>query len=1830
MPHDRLKSEDVKSLVDSRLQELRKRLLDSSRRNPLINVRFSATSTSILRVVDELPDVLRHNLTTGKSMRIVPLPALEEELPDEQDDTFLEALYAARQEDELYLAEIENVDPGSEKTEGKLVKIERALKDRVREALNLPVRQTKEDLNLVRHADNHGISPSYILPMPEDENEDGRHQDTDIQTLMLPDRLTRVAKSIIDKGRSFERETGVNVFHAAFGILDWKDPAERSKFLSPLLLLEIRVDRKQSPRGAEFHVSGIERMSMNTTLMQKLQSEHGLALPEYEGGSIEDYFLLAEEAAPKGWDWKIRREVMFGIFPSSKIAMYHDLDPARRALADNEVVATMLASSGVGDGSYAETYETDDPEIARMVPHLVMDADASQYSALVDAARGDNMAIEGPPGSGKSQSIVNLIAAAMADGKKVLFVAEKLTALDVVKARLEAADIGPFILPLQAGRGTREKIYESLEERIALGRGGDSAGRDFESRQNALERRRAILQGYLDALGKPLGHTGMTVHQAIGYGISTAPMREDLPRDVRRIEISDPENLRPEDVEAMLADANALAERLRRVHRMPKLWLASDATITTRDDAEDFAEIAGDLARDLGAFVAAVEISPINGLFEGSALTVDFEVLSTLLKAIIRDRDVCDLSVVEAFLTPDNLVIAERFCEDMHDLTIAEAHLEKCLSSTGAEVDEKLSTARAFALENNNCISPDKISQEISEDEDLLAQKRREIQIVSDLPAEWAETSGMTVKALQRAARRITSFDNAVLSLRLADPGCQAAALSHELKTTIATLAAELKQIQETLPLANNHQPDQIQKAAADVSNAGMFRFMSGDFKAACALYCDSLGGATKVDRQLMAGHLNAYSTWLKKRQAFEADARFGAVFGDLFSGLSSDPVQISMAADFYDTIQDVAKDDRALQKTLEQDDLAPLVTLVALQEASDLTLSELREDIEILSDDIVAGNDALIASRHHLALFPGRSDIALHEIEEFIGNRARILSLENSLATSEIGGLLGDLYLGKETAIDTVERQVRLARAILDFEKVALAVSILRSADADSLLRTVMEIGERRNALTARAGEFCDSVHLPVDYRSLQFLFDQKFELEAASLDSDALLDRAQLKRSEDTLRRQGFTDLVDWAYSDLEDFDPIRLGRVMRAIIAKNMVDKAFTIHGSALRDYDGQDFDRIREEIVERDRELIRMSRKVIRQGLLRDARPPQGNGIGRKSTYTEMSLIINEMNKRRNRLGIRELTQRAGQALLELKPCWMMSPLAVAQYLHEGMEFDLVVIDEASQMTPENAIGALSRAGQAVVVGDTKQLPPTSFFRKMLDDDDIDEDLREDSESILDMANVAFMPIRQLRWHYRSRHSALIQFSNKMMYKEELTIFPSPREDDPDMGVHIVEVPGAYKSGRNEIEARAVVSAVVRHMTRHPDQSLGVCTMNSDQKDLIIDEFERERDRNKIVQDFVSKWEEENDSLEEFFIKNLETIQGDERDVMFISTLYGPETPGGKVLQRFGPINSVHGHRRLNVLFTRAKRKMVTFTSLRPADILVDDAKNYGVKMFRAWLEYCQSGHVPSTEAAGGETESPFETFVAQQIEALGCTVVPQVGVAGFRIDLGIKHPDWPYGYILGVECDGATYHSSRSSRDRDRLRQEVLEGLGWKLHRIWSTDWFRNPRTEIEVLKKVIDEALEKAKRQTPPKLTPVSTMKMIDDIVQNADRPISKKPVEDKSKPQRMVQEALQIGGSDDLFSHRVAAQKAAETFAPQVKTERIAIGTGSNVKVESLSDGGKKLSFKLIDGKNDPENGLVGIHSPLGAALLDAEVGESVEYQVGAYVREVKVLEIS
>jgi len=398
-----------------------------------------------------------------------------------------------------------------------------------------------------------------------------------------------------------------------------------------------------------------------------------------------------------------------------------------------------------------------------------------------------------------------------------------------------------------------------------------------------------------------------------------------------------------------------------------------------------------------------------------------------------------------------------------------------------------------------------------------------------------------------------------------------------------------------------------------------------------------------------------------------------------------------------------------------------------------------------------------------------------------------------------------------------------------------------------------------------------------------------------------------------------------------------------------------------------------------------------------------------------------------------------------------------------------------------MTPEDSIGALSRCKQVMIVGDTNQLPPSNFFKKYIDETDDDEDEIVAEESILEMANAVFRPARRLRWHYRSRHPGLIAFSNKYVYGNDLIIFPPPSSNNEKQGVAYKKVDGIYKGGTNPIEATEIVSAIIDFMHKNNDMSLGVVVLNQKQKDLILEEIEFAISNDSVASDYVENWEVCNDGLERFFVKNLENVQGDERDVIFIGTVYGPEKQGGPVMQRFGPINGITGKRRLNVLFTRAKHKIITFSSMSSNDIRAHDGGNEGAELLKYWLEYSATGKLLEVESTGREPGSVFEEYVIEQLKAIGCQPVPQVGVTGYFIDIGVKHPDWPDGFIMGVECDGATYHSSKSARDRDRLRQEVLEGLDWYLHRIWSTDWFNDPISEADRLRDVIESRLAELK-----------------------------------------------------------------------------------------------------------------------------------------------------
>lgn len=494
------------------------------------------------------------------------------------------------------------------------------------------------------------------------------------------------------------------------------------------------------------------------------------------------------------------------------------------------------------------------------------------------------------------------------------------------------------------------------------------------------------------------------------------------------------------------------------------------------------------------------------------------------------------------------------------------------------------------------------------------------------------------------------------------------------------------------------------------------------------------------------------------------------------------------------------------------------------------------------------------------------------------------------------------------------------------------------------------------------------------------------------------------------------------------------------------------------------DGSQIDAQRRAFADADRRKIEGDRSTIRAKLVGRA-PLPGNGYGLRGTWTEGPLLKNEMNKQKRFVPIRDLMRRASASLQELTPCFMMSPLSLAKFLPRGqVHFDLLIVDEASQMRPEDALGALLRVEQVIVVGDQKQLPPSQFFNRSggaeatVADDEMIEDL--DDESILEACAKTFRETRLLKWHYRSRCESLIAFSNQEFYGGDLITFPSAQPRS--FSVDLVRLPGRYASGRNPMEAQAVAEESILFMRQHADEggppSLGVVSVNSDQRDLIEEEIRRLTCEDELVLRYQEKVAARG---EPFFVKNLENVQGDERDYIFISMTYGPAVSGGAVAQRFGPIAGKHGHRRLNVLFTRARLRILLFASFGSKDVRPSETSAEGVHILKRYFEYAERrGYAEVANDAA--PDSDFEVEVARRLRAAGLQVDHQVGVSGFRIDLGVRHPDDPEQFIAGVECDGARFHSSKSARDRDRLREEILIGLGWNIIRVWSTDWFDNP------------------------------------------------------------------------------------------------------------------------------------------------------------------------
>ncbi|WP_204152231.1 DUF4011 domain-containing protein [Leptolyngbya sp. CCY15150] len=1560
----------MNNLVDQYLKELRLRLLDLSGRNRLLNFKFSERSRTQVRLVDKLPDQVFEMLEQGYTLTVAALPTPPNHPTDEDEDAFRLLLEAMRDADEEYMAAVaslDEVDHDSEESQ----RIERELRDKVREELRMPARTDVKSLSESAYAKHLGINPSYDLPtLQSGDGGKPAHRDKSLQTLLYPDELERKLAGLREGARKSIQETGLNTLYLAFGMLEWYESEQSDKrLLAPLLIYPVTLERQLRNGQYNYTVKSFgEGPEENFSLRERLRQNYGITLPAFTAddqqvsNNPEAYFKQISQIIRNHGRWTVRRFLTLSLFSFKGIALFQDLNPenwpSESSLLDHPLISTIFCGQEeVSQNAIADDYEVDEPKIARKVPLLITDADASQFSAIVDVLDDKNLVIKGPPGTGKSQTITNLIAAALAKGKKVLFLAEKKAALEVVYNRLAGAGLENYCLEVHSTATSRQSFYERLKQRVEQESPPDIS-QELEDQVRECSQLRQLLSRYVELLNQPCGKTGKTIQELLWSHQRAMELIANVPSVPSGLE-----SFRDDKAAVMTtADLQRKCQHLREFQQQQQELLQKHSQIRKHP----------------WFGLTAHNLSPID---QGD-LRANAEMWSNALKQLHSTwhQVVRILGLEQKATLTEIQKVQQRLgnCPRIHPL-----------------IEGALLPVLKTNKKNSSVIL---LTHQVK---DLIRNKQVLMQFFQEgLDSSELSRFKFLLGEPQNSEEDIEHIHNAVQALRTQVPElCNSshASLLIKAKETSDSLKASRTELSRSYNLYACKGSGQMSHYAKQLRQSNLLSSLfNSKYREAKDLWKKIQKQSSHCSDSEIAGIFEKIARFQEQLDRFKCDAKLKRVCGKFFKGLETDFQGLltinSFASELIQRIEELEATQQKINLSeaiytlgrFYQEDLTDIDRLEATTNfAKSVIQSQLPKSIQ---DKIFTADAALVVKEIH---------DASHSLSEFLENEARYRQAFFQLGQPDV-----QVMFGSQNITD------------IRIEKIAERVD--RAVAASSDLPTWINYHR---------------VYQQVADDGIQSLVEA-FERENLALDN-------------------------------LED--------VYQAVFYRSLLRFAYQKHPELSR-LSGIDQAQARKQFQQSDKKLLRLYQKQLVAQLAQVTIEP-GNSRGRKSELTNLALIQNEINKQKRHIPQRELFQRASVALQQLKPCWMMSPASVAQFIPPGaVTFDLVIIDEASQMRPEEAIGSIARAKQLVVVGDPKQLPPTDFFRSNFEQT-VDEDIEQevdvlDNESILDMSLKVFYPIRQLKWHYRSRHQSLIDFSNCHFYDGKLTIFPSPNKKFAVEYQYIKT--GAYRSGANVPEAMRVAEATADFMRQYPNLSLGVVTLNQKQQELLLDEMDRLFALYPELEQYRTARES---TLEPFFVKNLENVQGDERDVIFISTVYGPERPGMPVMQRFGPINLQNGHRRLNVLFTRAKERVVVFSSMQASDIRPSATSKDGVHILKAYLDYAQTQRLIRKQpiVTNREPDSDFEVFVAERLRQHGYEVVPQIGVSGYFIDLAVVDPRQPGTYLLGVECDGATYHSSKAARDRDRLRQQVLEQLGWKIYRIWSTDWFTDSKVETEKL-----------------------------------------------------------------------------------------------------------------------------------------------------------------
>lgn len=1687
------------AMVETGILKARAKLIDLSLNNGMLNYKHSETSTRHVRLVDEKLEFLAAALTHARSLEIVPVPPVSLVPPDEDTDDFRAALKTAKTNDPEWLAaeDARRATGGRRRFKDKAV--ERALRDRVRLRLGMPAWRSVTDPRA--RAKELGIDISYDLPGADASNE-SKHTDGKLQTLFFPDRLESKLTSINTAARTLQEDAGISALYCALGFLEWHDTddATNSAF-APLVLLPINMERKIVGGEYIFSIAGRdEDETTNAALREKLKIHHSLDLPEYDSEQGIDVYLdhVAEVIRNKP-RWRIRRWATIGLFSFARQAMWVDLDPSRwpdEFRPENHALLQEIYGDIAAESSenIAEQYDVDRPEMQRKAPAVIIDADASQLSAVIDASDGKNVVIQGPPGTGKSQAITNIIANAMWQGKSVLFVSEKIAALKVVKDRLDDMGLGLYCLEVHSAKATKSQVFGSLKERMQAPQPPQNAD-DLERAKQSLGEARQRLTEYAGLMNSPAGRTGLTIHEIL-WG--------DFCRSVKSVSVPDP----------------ALEIRFEKPLDMDRYKLAERKGIgKALDDLCESLGQAADPGRQTWRGIRNSNLSHFDKPKALSAMQKWADSLEHLQELVLElssisnwhgmqtiaevNRNVTalitlpepDVNVEESLLplvfegaASDSL---QRWATEAIEARDLSRELEQICSGSALEerlsgVDDLNREATALGLAECPIQELPEIQQQINERAQKIAAHATVLdKILNTLHQESAGEWTSRVEAMLVGFARLSkSLPEKYLRYRSAAllEGSSVEDLRAAQEIAERAIAAAARAMLESrASIAAT--PGQLRQAASVLATTGFVgRIFSSNWRSAKRLWLSIFPSERKTKPSDASNRLIAAAEWKEAITALETSFLTKEVAGRHWAGQSTPFDALILVASWMKSVRDITPATEPLSKDIRKllfegavDDLIPIWDLSEVVAASDFveTMSECTSRnlvVHTLAQELKQRASAvgmLSQVANDFLPKPETSVAKLHGAKAIVNRiaKCRAAMACETTATAATGPMRASSDADKAIRLRATVNYANQIRTENVPEEVAKV--LLREGCGD-LLRSWKGLSrEAQKALEAESvsREEADDI-LEIDWNewcgaecgdaNLSIL---KMKAALAAARPDDLDTQLTLLSIEEEAASLGMRDLLAaWIATGK------RYAGVAWAIEAAFFRSAAELLmrENPVLSRHNGKSHEQVRERFRELDRNVLVLNRCMV-AAMLHDRPIPPGQRAQSVKDYTDNQMLDHQVGLQKPRISLRRLFTNAGDAIRAYKPCVMMSPMSVAQYLEPGKHaFDLLVVDEASQMRPEDALGAILRCSQAVIVGDPEQLPPSDFFIASESKDDQEADDAPE-ESILELGRRCWHPMRMLEVHYRSKHQSLIAYSNREFYGERLLVYPSPVLTDSEYGVSSHRIEGVYETGqgRNVPEAKAVVDEAARLMRSRIDRSIGIVAVNQPQSDLIERLLDDVAATDPDIQAYRQAWD---GKLEAPFVKNLENVQGDERDIILVSTVYG-RTAEGIFHQKFGPINRAYGHRRLNVLFTRAKRKLTLFTSLDHTQITTD-GKQRGVRVLKEFLEYAASGTFQVGRYLGEEPDSDFERWFLERLKNAGYEAHPQVGVAKYRVDIGVVHPDRAGNYILGVECDGATYHSSKAARDRDRLRQDVLEGLNWKIHRVWSTDWYRDPEREF--------------------------------------------------------------------------------------------------------------------------------------------------------------------